>query len=172
MEPIISRTKTERVRHEDNVWRSSFLSSFMDTLCHVKKNNNVCTLVTNCLCVHSSVILVFISHNKKQNNPLVSTETVRHSSTYIILYFFLVRLAKWLFQQQWLQSYIYTCNEFSSIWCITQSSGFPSHIWLLFYTSAFCAMSTFNWTDLKLHTPFLNGVENIWLMCRACLIFG
>ena len=26
-----------------------------------KKQNNVCTLVTNCLCTHSSVILVFIS---------------------------------------------------------------------------------------------------------------
>ena len=36
-------------------------------------------------CAHSSVILVFIS-KKHQNNPLVSAETIRHSSTYIILY--------------------------------------------------------------------------------------
>ena len=45
-----------------------------------KKRNNVCTLVTNCFCAHSSVILVFIS----------LTETVRHSSTYTILYFSVV----------------------------------------------------------------------------------
>ena len=56
-----------------------------------KKSNNACTLVTNCFCAHSSVILVFtsllrISGNKHQNNTLVSAETVRHSSTYIILY--------------------------------------------------------------------------------------
>ena len=42
------------------------------------------SLVTNRFCAHSSVILVFI--NKHQNNPLVSAETIRHSSTYIILY--------------------------------------------------------------------------------------
>ena len=29
-----------------------------------------------------------------------------------------------------------------------------SFIWLLFYTSVFCAVSTFNWADLKQHTPF------------------
>ena len=57
-----------------------------------KKYNNACTLVTNCFCTHSSVILVFISlvasqlGKKHQNDPLVSAETVRHSSTYIILY--------------------------------------------------------------------------------------
>ena len=45
----------------------------------------------NCFSAHSSVILVFISlvvrnsGNKHQNNPLVSAETVRHSSTYIML---------------------------------------------------------------------------------------
>ena len=37
MEPIISRTKTERVRHGYDMWRSSFLSSFMDSLCRVRK---------------------------------------------------------------------------------------------------------------------------------------
>ena len=48
----------------------------------------------NCFCAHSSVILVFISlvasqlRNIHQNNPLVSAETVCHSSTYIILYVF------------------------------------------------------------------------------------
>ena len=53
---------------------------------------NTWTLVTNCFCAHSSVILAFISlvsrnsRNKHQNNPLESAETVRLSSTYIILY--------------------------------------------------------------------------------------
>ena len=43
--------------------------------------------MTNCFCTHSSVILVFIyKQNKHQNNPLVSAETVRHLSRYIILY--------------------------------------------------------------------------------------
>ena len=64
-----------------DVQRWSFLSSFMDSLCRVRKKNNVCTLATNCF---SSVILVFIN---TKNNPRVSAETGRHSSTYIILYF-------------------------------------------------------------------------------------
>ena len=50
--------------------------------------------MTNRFCTHSSVIwylfpsLLRNSGNKHQNNPLVSAETVRHSSTYIILYIF------------------------------------------------------------------------------------
>ena len=57
-----------------------------------KKWNNVCPLVTNCFCAHSSVVLCLFpsllrnSGNKHKNNPLVSAETVRHLSTYIILY--------------------------------------------------------------------------------------
>ena len=49
-----------------------------------KRWNKICSLVTTCFCAHSSVILV--SGNKHQNKPLVSAETVCHSSTYIILY--------------------------------------------------------------------------------------
>ena len=51
-------------------------------------------------CVNS-VILVFISlmfrnlGNKRQNNPLVSAETIRHSSTYTILYE--VMFSCWIF---------------------------------------------------------------------------
>ena len=54
--------------------------------------------MTNRFCAHSSVILVFISRvaNKHQNNPLVSTEKIRHSSTYIILYIFQIDpVAQW-----------------------------------------------------------------------------
>ena len=46
--------------------------------------NNVCTRVANCFSAHKRVILVFI--NKHQNNTRVSPETVRHESTYIILF--------------------------------------------------------------------------------------
>ena len=58
-------------RHQQNVKRASETRGWHATilvfsvidgfvmLC--KKKNNVCTLVTNCLCAHLSVILVFIS---------------------------------------------------------------------------------------------------------------
>ena len=53
--------------------------------------NNACTQVTNCFSAHKRVILVFsklrsIKGNKHQNNTRVSAETVRHESTYIILF--------------------------------------------------------------------------------------
>ena len=48
-----------------------------------EKWNNVYTLF---FCAHSSVNFGFIYYYKHLNNPLVSAETVRHSSTYIILY--------------------------------------------------------------------------------------
>ena len=48
------------MRHGDCVWRSSF-SVIYGFVMSCKKWNNVCTLVTNCLCTHSSVNLVFIS---------------------------------------------------------------------------------------------------------------
>ena len=35
--------------------------------------------------------LIRNSGNKHQNNPLVSTEMIRHSSTYIILYIFMLQ---------------------------------------------------------------------------------
>ena len=63
-----------------------------------EKWNNVCTLMTNCYCAHLSVIFVLISlllrnsGNKHKSNPLMSIETVRHPSTYIILYLFMMFL--------------------------------------------------------------------------------
>ena len=76
------------------MWRSSFLSSFMDSLYRVRnKMIYVCTLVTNCFCAHSSVIFVFFFPsllrnlgNKHQNNPPEGTETVCHSSTLFSTY--------------------------------------------------------------------------------------
>ena len=56
--------------------------------------------MTNCLCTHSGVILCLFplllhnSGNKHRNNPLVSAETVRHSSMYIILYQTIIREKK------------------------------------------------------------------------------
>ena len=57
-----------------------------------KKYDNVCTLVMNCFCAHLTAILCLFPsllckwESKHKNDPLVSVETVRHSSTYIILY--------------------------------------------------------------------------------------
>ena len=49
--------------------------------------------MTNCLCAHWSIILVFIfliavglGKMNTRNNYLMSASAVRHSSTYIILY--------------------------------------------------------------------------------------
>ena len=43
--------------------------------------NNVCTLIMNCLSTHETVILAFIN---TKNNFRVSAEIDRHESTYII----------------------------------------------------------------------------------------
>ena len=72
------------------------LSSFMDLLCRVRNKimyvlewRTVSALTRVLfLCLFSS--LLRNSGNKHENNPLVSAETVRHSSTYIILYIVLV----------------------------------------------------------------------------------
>ena len=89
---IVSTTKTKRVRHGDEVQRSSFLSSFMDSLCHVR-NKLMYVLLWQTVSVLIRLLfwclfpsLLCNSGNIHQNNPLVSTETIRHSSTNIILY--------------------------------------------------------------------------------------
>ena len=73
-------------RHQQNknwaseaVYRSSFLSSFMDSLCCVR-NKIMHVLSWRTVSARSN------SWNKHQNNPLVSAETVHRPSTYIILY--------------------------------------------------------------------------------------
>ena len=87
--------KTNRVRHGDDVWRSSFLTPFMDSKCHVR--NNIYVLLWQTVSVIQVLFwclfpsLLRNSGNKHQNIPLVSDETVRHSSTYIILYVFLMK---------------------------------------------------------------------------------
>ena len=57
---VISRTETERVRHGDDVLRSSFLSSFMDSLCRVR-NKIMYVLSWRTVSVPTNVILAFIS---------------------------------------------------------------------------------------------------------------
>ena len=64
---VISRTKTEWVTHGDDVKRSSFLFVIFGFVMSCKKWNNVCTLVTNCFCAHSSVIVVTREINTKIN---------------------------------------------------------------------------------------------------------
>ena len=69
-----------------------FLKSFMDLLCHVR---NKIMYVLSWRTVSALTLVLFWclfplllcnSGNKHQNYTLVSAETVRHSSTYIILY--------------------------------------------------------------------------------------
>ena len=69
-----------------------FLSSFMYSLCHVR-NKLMYVLSWWTVSVLTRVIFLCLfpsllrnSGNKHKNNPLGSTETVRHSSTYIIPY--------------------------------------------------------------------------------------
>ena len=85
---VISRT----MRHEDDVLRPLLLSSFMDSICHVRNKimyvlewRTVSALTQVWfLCLFPS--LLRNSGNKHKNNPLVRAETVCHSITYIILY--------------------------------------------------------------------------------------
>ena len=89
---VISRRKTEWVRHGDNVQRSSFLSSFMDSLCRLR-NKIMYVLswrtlkLTRVLFWYLFPSLLRNLGNKHQYIPLVSAETVLNLSTYIILYF-------------------------------------------------------------------------------------
>ena len=64
----------------------------MDSLCRVR-NKIMYVLSWRTVSVHTRVLFWYFfpsllrnSGNKHQNNPVVSAETVRHSSTYIILY--------------------------------------------------------------------------------------
>ena len=77
----------------DDVRRSSFLASFMDSLCCVRNKMMYVLLwqwtvyaLTRVLFWCLFPLLLRNSGNQHKNNPLVSAETVRHSSTYIILY--------------------------------------------------------------------------------------
>ena len=89
---VISRMNAERVRHRDDVLRSSFLSSFLDSLCRVR-NKIMYVLSWRTVSVLTRVFFwclftSFVRNSgiKHQNDPLASAETVRHSSTYFILY--------------------------------------------------------------------------------------
>ena len=89
-------------RHQQNEDRASetrgrcvkivVLSSFMDSLCRVR-NKIMYVLSWRTVSAPTRVLFWYLfpelvrnSGNKHQNNPLVSAETVRHSSAYIILY--------------------------------------------------------------------------------------
>ena len=80
------------MRHGDDVLRALFLSSFMDSSCRVRnKIMHVLSWWTVSTCTRVFFWYLFPwllrnSGNKHQNNPFMSAETVRHSSTYIILY--------------------------------------------------------------------------------------
>ena len=89
-------------RHQQNENRASetrgwcvkivFSSSFMDSLCIVRNKImyvlswRTVSALTRVLFWYLLPSLLWDSGNKHQNKPLVSAKTVRHSSTYIILY--------------------------------------------------------------------------------------
>ena len=54
---VIGRMKTKRVRHGDDVYRLSFLSSFMDTLCHVR-NKTMYVLLSQTVSVLTWVLFL------------------------------------------------------------------------------------------------------------------
>ena len=81
-----------RVTHGVDVWRSSFLSPFMDSFYRVRNEIMNVLAWRTVSALHRVLFSVYFLHccatNKHQNNPLVSAETVRHTSAYIILYIF------------------------------------------------------------------------------------
>ena len=89
---VISRTKTERVRHGDDLSRSSFLSSFMDSLCRIRKNimfvlsSRTVSVLTRVLFRYLCRSLLRNSGNKHKNDTRVSVETVLHSSTLLFMH--------------------------------------------------------------------------------------
>ena len=85
-------------RHQRNKDRASETGTmckdrrFMYSLCHVR-NRMIYVLSWRTVSALTRVLFCYLfpsllrnSGNKHQNNPLVSTQTVRHSSTYIIFY--------------------------------------------------------------------------------------
>ena len=115
---VISITKTKRVRHGDDVYNSLFVWSFMDSLCRVR-NKIMYVLSWRTVSALTRVLFWFLfpsllrnSGNKHQNNPLVSAETIRHSSAYIILYIHATEIAVWIIDNNTL--FCVGCN-FSSM---------------------------------------------------------
>ena len=97
--------------------------------------------MTNCFCTYLSVIFVFISSgNKHKNNPLMSTETVRHSSTYIILY--LCRMNRW-------RMYRHQCNFYSS----------HSTLWQKISMVQFVHYDVIKWKHFPRYWPFVRGIH-------------
>ena len=102
----VSRTETELARHGDDVWISSFLSSFIGALCRVR-NEIMYLLSWLTLSALTRVLFLCVypelrsnEGNKHKRNPVVSAETVRHPSAYIIPYIYIIYI--------YIYIYIYT----------------------------------------------------------------
>ena len=72
-------------------WMVSYIGNIICCQMLRATENNLCTRVTNCCSAHERIIFVFNSRVAKQrgakkNNTRVSAGTVRHASTYIILF--------------------------------------------------------------------------------------
>ena len=76
----------DQERHGDDVLRSSFFTSFMDSLCCVRNNimyvqyscDKLFLRSLECFCVYFPHCFATREINTVKNNPLVSAETVRH----------------------------------------------------------------------------------------------
>ena len=101
---------TSSAERKPNEWDTErwvkivFLSSFMDTLCRAT-TKIMFALWWRTVYMLTGVLFwcLFSSQNEHQNNTFVSENTVRHASTYIILYVFynfigsyIIGLPRWL----------------------------------------------------------------------------
>ena len=128
---VIGRMKTERVRHRDDVKNSSFSSSFMDSLSLVR-NKIMYVLSWRTVSALTRVLFWCLFHsllrnsgNKHQNNPLVSAETVRHSSAYIILYISIMYIYIFIIYTRQ-QIYVYSIHI---LWILILPAQRPMDSW-------------------------------------------
>ena len=135
-------------------------------------DNNVCTRVMNCFSAQETVLMVFICNegNKYQNNTRVSTETVCHKSTYIILF---------LTQHNKSTNYDKNDNLYTLSPCLTRSTFFLlmmslSYFLIKQHQSKWLGRSSdYLVTELKGQSDILVISVSIWgcLWCHSTNLF-
>ena len=174
---VISRTKTERVRHGDDVQTSSFLSSFMDSLCHVR-NKIMHVLSWRTVSALTWVLfwclfpsLLGNSGNKHQNNPLVSTETVHHPSTYIILYIFAVAPSP-IGTHTMVEAIGWQCNLLPWILLLYPSAGAERCCTELRIGNSYRGRCIGWWVAVSVKSSGLNWLPSVRLWYLQCISSG
>ena len=119
------------------------LSSFLSSLCRVR--NKIVSVLKWRTVSALTRVLFWCLH---LNNPLVSTETDRHSSTYIILYV----LSERLYLYAWYRSQgpINNNPELDEImaWCRTCDKPFYEPIMAEFFDAYMCGHASLSYTDV------------------------